>query len=217
MPKRLISGSIAAVALAGFAACGGAAGDAGRTAETTLTSGETHPSKPPESRTVDNTGYVDNSGRGSDETIARPDTAGVRGTETGSDRPTGTNTGIPNGAHTDVRPEAPLVPKTAALQPRGGISPVAGYDDEPGKLGQALCDHEAVCDRIGDGRAWGSANACMAGMRARAIADLDADACRLDPNAIATCLAALRRAPCDRVIDRPSAVDVCDGPAICSR
>ncbi|HEY8076278.1 MAG TPA: DUF6184 family natural product biosynthesis lipoprotein [Labilithrix sp.] len=197
-------------------ACGGA-GDVGRGAQTTLTSGETHPSKPPESRTVDSAGFVDNGGRATEETTARPDTAGVRPTETGSDRPTGTNTGIPNGARTDVRPEAPLAPKTAALQPHGNLSPVAGYNDEPGKLGRAMCDHETICNRVGTGRTWGSDDACTSTLRARAISELDAAQCTLDPSAIATCLAAIRNAPCDRVIDRPSAIDLCQDASVCSR
>ncbi len=204
------------VVLALVAGCGGG-GELGRGAQTTLTSGETHPSKPPASRTIDNTGFVDNSGRASEETAARPETAGVRATETGSERPTGTNTGFPNGARTGVREEAPLTPKTAALQPRGNVSPVAGYGDEPGKLGRAMCDHEKTCERVGPGRTWESDDACTATLRARAIAELDGAQCTLDASAVASCLAAIRTAPCDRVIDRPSAIDLCADAAICSR
>ncbi len=203
------------VLLSMLCACGGG-GELGRGAQTTLTSGEAHPSKPPESRTVDNTGFVDNSGRTSEETT-RPETAGVRVTETGTDRTTGTNTGVPNGARTGAQPEAPLVPKTAALAPRGNVSPIAGYGDEPGKLGRAMCDHEKACDRVGAGRTWESDDACTSTLRARAIADLDKASCSLDASAVSVCLGAIRKAPCDRVIDRPSAVDLCVDAAICSR
>lgn len=196
-------------------ACGGSR-EVSRPAQTTLTSGETQPSKLPETRTVDATGFVDNSGRTSEE-VARPETSGARATETSSDRPTGTNTGVPNGARTGTGPEQPLVPSAGALKPVGGISPVAGYGDEPGKMGRAVCDHEKVCDHIGVGKAFESDAACESAVRARAIVDLDKMACRLDSSAVAVCLAELRRAPCNRVIDRAASLEACADHSLCVR
>src|SRR5262245_53985219 len=113
------------------------------------TSGETHPASPPTSRTIDSTGPVDNAGRTSDEVIARPETAGVRPTELGSNRPTGTNTGFPNGARTGPSPEPPPTPRGALLLPREGGSPIAAFADQPGRVGRAFCDREEVCARVG--------------------------------------------------------------------
>src|SRR4051812_42051423 len=96
------SASISVVCVVVLAAC--ARGDVGRGAVTTLTSGETNPSPPPQSRTVDNSGWVDPGGRTSDET--RPETSGMRATELGADRPTGTNTGVPVGARTGEAPRS---------------------------------------------------------------------------------------------------------------
>jgi hypothetical protein len=203
------------VIMLGLAACGGESKVA-RPSQTTLTSGELPEAKPPTARTVDSTGFVDNSGRTSDETVARPETSGVRASEAGStDRPTGTNTGTPGAGTTRERP---MVPKITALAPgAGGVSPVAGYDDLPGKMARAACDHEKVCDRVGDGKPSPSDGACTADMRTRAIGDLDAMGCNLDGSAVAVCLAEIRKASCNLVIDRPASLGACARQSLCAR
>jgi hypothetical protein len=217
MPWRVVSLLVLAVPIA----CGGGS-DLGRGAQTTLASSESHPSKPPEARTVDSAGYVDNAGNTSEETVPRPETSGVRGTETGSDRPTGTNTGlpiaVPGRAPKANGKEKPMAPRSAALQPQsGGTSPVASYEDAPGKLGRAMCDHESACERIGPGRAWETDDACVFAMRERAMADIDAAGCAVDAAAVTLCLTAVRRAPCDTVIDRAAALQACAASEICAR
>jgi hypothetical protein len=99
----------------------------------------------------------------------------------------------------------------AILQPHEGDSPIADYADEPGRLGRAFCDREAACGRIG--RAWESDRACVEAMSARAGAEIR---CRVDPDALATCLTAIRAAPCPQALDRLGALSVCGMPEICA-
>ena len=184
---------VALVVVLGLAACGGQS-EVSRPSQTTLTSGNLPAQESAQPRTVDSTGFVDNSGKTSDET-----------------EPTGTT-----GAGT--APERPLVPKSSALAPgAGGVSPIAGYDDVPGRLAGAVCDHEKVCERVGEGRPWPSHATCSSDMRSRAISDFDEMGCRLDASAVPVCLAEIRKAPCSSVIDRPASLAACARHSICGR
>jgi hypothetical protein len=211
--------SIVATSLLVFAAC--ERGDLGRGARTTLTSGETHPSPPPQSRTVDDSGFVDNAGRSSQEGGSRPTTSGVRAAETSADRPTGTNTGAPNGARTGSAgpPEGAETAQAPASGPRVtplDRAPLAGWADVPARVGRALCDHASVCSRVGHGRTWPSDGACVSAMRARAATELEADACEIGVTPLASCLTAIRAAPCGEALDSLGALTECRDTALCA-
>jgi hypothetical protein len=210
---RSVTAILAFSALA-VAAC--ERGDQGRGAQTTLTSAETHPSPPPQSHAVDNSGFVDNSGNSAEERDARPDTSGARATEKGADRPTGTNTGVPNGARTGAA-ATPETPRPAELAPHNGSSPVASYGDEPGRLGRALCDRESVCTRIGQNRTWGSDDQCVSAMRARSTAEVSAMKCSIVGSALALCLASIRNAECNAPAESLSDFPDCRDTALCQR
>jgi hypothetical protein len=192
-----------AVLAAALAGCAGA------------TSGEPHPGPPPQSHTVDATGSADNAGRTSDE-VARPETAGVRPTELGGDRPTGTNTGLPTGARTRTTSAPSPPPRRALVMPREGDSPVAGYADEPGTVGAELCDREAACGRVGAGRSFETKRACSDALRPRVQSDLGAMGCKIDPDALATCLARIHATPCAEALDRLGAVPECGAAEMCA-
>jgi hypothetical protein len=100
--------------------------------------------------------------------------------------------------------------------PREGDSPIAAYADDPGRVARALCDREDVCGRIGKRRVWDTDLACMDAMSARAGTELGQMACRFDPNALATCIAAVRAVRCTEALDRLAAIDVCMPPSICA-
>ncbi len=197
-----------------------ASNDVGKAAVTSVTSGETNPSKPPTSRTIDKTGYQDNAGHSTEEIVSRGgEMSGVRGTEAGDDRPTGTNTGIPNGARETVAgaEKSPLIPRSASVQPHmDNTSPLTAYADEPGKLARAVCDHEHVCNRVGPDHPFGSDDACLSAVRARTLRDFEAASCNANTAALALCVADLRRAECSRVIGRPSDLEDCAAHAICA-
>ena len=194
-------------------ACG--RGELERGARTTVTSGDPKPgASPTPSRTIDSTGFVDNGGRTSDM-WGRTEASGARATEMGTNRPTGTNTGVPNGADLGGRGrERPAVPERAEVMPREGDSPVAGYEDVPARLARARCDHETTCTRVGDGRTWPSQDACMADFRARADAELGT--CTPARAAVASCLAAIRNQPCTPALERRDALTACLSTALCS-
>jgi hypothetical protein len=187
-----------------LAACGGSLE---RGARTNLTSGDPNPGAAPNpSRTIDNAGFVDNGGRTSDQT-SRPQTSGARATELGSNQPTGTNTGIPNGADLGnreggARSGAERASAAGTTLPHPGRSPVATYADLAGRVARASCDHETSCARVGDGRTWSSQATCMADFRARAAVELHTAAtCALNRAAVATCLASIREQGCGNGVE----------------
>src|SRR5687768_906628 len=81
--------------IAGAAAC---EKDARDRAGSTITYSARQPrpdQRPPPTRTLHSTGFVDNAGRTSEQT-SRGEASGMRATETGSERPTGTaGSGLP--------------------------------------------------------------------------------------------------------------------------
>jgi len=146
---------------------------------------------PASSRTIDSAGFVDNGGRTS-EMHARSETSGMRATETGSERTTGTpGSGLPLSRSQ---------PRTSGEAPRTdrGDPGVPG-EAVVGRLAEAMCDREAVCGHVGETKRWRSARACTDGMREQAHARVDAARCAdaFDPTAVANCLGAVRRAACD--------------------
>src|SRR5688572_29577460 len=86
---------VLAVASVAVAAC---AKDSGDRASSTITYSARQPRpdhRPPPTRTLHSTGFVDNAGRTSEQTN-RTEASGMRATETGGERPTGTaGSGLP--------------------------------------------------------------------------------------------------------------------------
>jgi len=170
-------------------------------------------------RTVDAAGFVDNAGRTSSET-SRSEASGMRATETGSERPTGTpGTGFP----------IPIEPETRALEsserprpPDTGRNTTAGAPIEAatGRLAQALCDRENGCGRVGGAdKAWPSLATCASSVRVVVRQDLAQADCPdgHDAGALTTCLSAIRRAACDERVDGLASLAECDARTLCVR
>jgi hypothetical protein len=167
-------------------------------------------------RTVDAAGFVDNAGRTSSET-SRSELSGMRATETGSERPTGTpGTGLP----------IPIEPETRGLEsaerprpPETGRNTTAGAPSEAatGRLTQALCDRENSCARVGEKRAWPSMATCTSSVRVVVRQDLAQTECPdgHDPSALTTCLSAIRLAACDKRVDGLATLPECDARTLC--
>ena len=185
----------------------------------TTTSASVHPeARTSHPRTVDAAGFVDNAGRTSSET-SRSELSGMRATETGSERPTGTpGTGLP----------IPIEPETRTMEsgerprpPATGRNTTAGAPSEAvtGRLTQALCDHENSCGRVGTNRSFPSMPPCASSVRVVVRKDLAQAECPdgHDPAAITTCLSAIRLAACDDAVDGLGALPECDARALCVR
>jgi hypothetical protein len=174
------------------------------------------------SRTIDNTGFVDNGGRTSDMR-ARSEASGMRATEAGSDRPTGTpgsGTPIPVG---EPRSE------TNVGEGRGAASSVRGTSGQPhpsggpsvealARFARARCDRETACNRVGEGRPFKSQDSCVAEQRDRVRADVDALGCPrgIDILQLGTCVNAIRLQGCDdRRVDVDALPD-CASSALCA-
>lgn len=196
-------------------------GNLDRGARTTTSSASTtRPDRRvPQSRTIDNAGFVDNAGRTSEQTN-RTESSGMRATETGSERPTGTASGLPlpaeptgargvsegerenaGGEGPGTAPRVPGAPAAPAA-PRAETGPVAtgGPPTEAiGRLARARCDHATACNDVGTGRAWGSQESCVVEQRDQARADVASLGCRrgVDRTQLATCLISIRLQGCD--------------------
>ncbi|MBX3204287.1 MAG: hypothetical protein KF764_04425 [Labilithrix sp.] len=168
------------------------------------------------SRTVDAAGFVDNGGRTSNET-ARTEMSGMRATETGAERLTGTpGVGLP-------LPIEPAIPPRPAGErtrpPPPSDSATAGAPTEAVVAGaaQALCERERACGRVGTGALWASANKCLVAMRPLARSDLARTGCpdSFAPTPVASCLSAIRGAACDQRVDGLGALEECEARSIC--
>ena len=217
----------AKMALAAALVAGGAVasacdrGEQGR-ARTALTSASTPPpaSTVATSRTVDNAGFVDNGGRTSDMT-GRSEMSGMRATEAGSERPTGSpGSGQPlpfsrKAARADIGEGA-----GASLSEPGTSVPSAGApaSEAVARLARARCDRETSCNRVGPGRAWGTQDQCVAHQRERVGVGVSALSCPhgVDNVQLGTCLNALRLQACN---DRRGDLEVlpeCLANALCA-
>jgi hypothetical protein len=198
---------VVASCLAGLVAC---AGQLDRPTQTTLTSGRMpRPERQQSSmRTVDSSGFVDNSGMTSDQR-GRTEASGMRATETGSENPTGTpGTGTP-------------VP---ALEPKAK----PGADDEPGigaeaevqiaRFAEARCDWENSCNRVGVGKLHESKHACAQNVRPLVRRELGALDCAqgYDPVHVGMCLTAVRRAGCSNDNDTFHTNEDCRPSLVCA-
>jgi hypothetical protein len=171
-------------------------------------------------RTTDSTGFVDNAGRPSEQR-ARTETSGMRATETGSEHPTGTpGSGWPLPGRLDP-PSARGEGAGAAQTARGNTGPRPAGGPEHlaiSRLARALCDHEAVCGRIGGGRAHESEDVCMMHERVPAREHVLGASCPqgLDQVQLGVCLVAVRNASCDADLRRPETLPECATNALCA-
>jgi hypothetical protein len=189
-------------------------------AKSTLMSGVPRPDTTvTTSHTVDNAGFVDNGGRTSDET-SRTQFSGMRATEAGSERPTGTTGGVPLPLDPPTPP--PLVGEGAgqASSVRGTSGPPpsgAPTSDALARIAHARCDREMACNRVGNGRPWRHLDACLETQRERARRLLDPTTCRrgVDNVQLAACLTDLRTVACNDPKDDDDSVESCRTSALC--
>lgn len=220
-------------------------GDLGRGAQTTTTSAwvPRPDATGTTSRTIDNAGFVDNGGRTSDET-SRAQTSGMRATEVGSERITGTpgsgqpipfldpsprrravqrerppdaiGTGEVLAPTTEIgpRPQAETPPPSARTT---GPAPHPAELDATERIARARCDRQVTCDRIGPGRSWASEGACMMQQRPRASDEVNELACArgVDAMQLGMCLDAIRQAPCTESATTPGAMSQCQPTSVC--
>ena len=184
--------------------------DAGRPAQTTTTAW-TVPR--PEAtgttkHTIDNTGFIDNGGRSSDMTT-RSEMSGMRATEAGGERPTGTpGSGLPLPIPPSEPPrslqealeegtrsptDSPRGSRRSTSAPESGLSPENAY-----RVARARCDRETACSRVGAGRTWATQDSCVTDQRERVGADFASLSCPrgLAPMELGACLNAVRVRPC---------------------
>jgi Family of unknown function (DUF6184) len=188
--------------------------------DVTITSASVRPEGAAASpRTVDATGFVDNGGRTSNET-SRTEMSGMRATEAGTERPTGTpGSGFP----IPIGPKTPTPsrerPPRAPAPSQGPAALGAPTEDVLGRAAQALCDRESTCERVGSGKIWPSVPACTNGVRPRLREDLAQAECVMgyDPNAVAACLSAIRLAACNTRIEGLDGVAECEPRMMCGR
>lgn len=171
---------------------------------------------PPPSRTVDAAGFVDNAGRtGSEDT--RTEMSGMRPTETGSQRITGTpGSGLPVPIEPPTRP--PL-PGERTGQPAPGTEEAHGapLGAAVASVTAAICEHEAYCGRTGGGRRWPSVIACIDEVRPPMRRQLAEAGCPLDLDvkAVASCAAAVRSLACEQGIEQLAAAPECAARSLC--
>jgi hypothetical protein len=207
---------VPALALGGSTAC--ESGSRDRPASTvTYSARQARPDRrPPPTRTLDSTGFVDNAGRTSEQTT-RTEASGMRATETGSERPTGTaGSGLP----------LPLDPQGHGEQIGEGAGSLGGDDvtgtGAPGdmlvgRIAQARCDRETACDRIGRGKALETTDQCLSTVRGRSRADVVGARCArgFDTTQIALCLTSIRQYRCASSLDAIDVIAQCQRSALC--
>ncbi len=173
-------------------------------------SGPRPESRPPATHTVDNTGYIDNGGRSSSER-GRSEMSGMRATEAGGDRPTGTpGSGFP----IPIEPSTKRSESSEAPPPRrDGRTTGAPGSAVVGRLAQAMCDQAQTCGRVGPKKMYVSAGACLEGVRPDALGTVDRAGCTndFDPDAVSRCLGAIRKAACTttKISAYPECVNLC--------
>jgi len=219
----LVSSTLVLIA-AGFVAC--ERGDGSRPARTSTTGGlvPRPDATRVSSRTIDNAGFVDNGGRTSDET-SRTQLSGMRATELGSERLTGT----PGSGAPIPLPESALPRSVEEVLLEGARSPTsttregtrfaadASSIEAVGRLARARCDRESACNRVGEGRLWGTQDACVAQQRERGGQDVVALSCErgFDGTQLGACLNAVRLQPCTDARTALDAVSECRASALC--
>ncbi|MDB4941254.1 MAG: hypothetical protein JWP97_788 [Labilithrix sp.] len=203
--------SLCVVLAAGFvvAACANATVPPGTPAQTTGASRQPV-------HTVDNAGFVDNSGRTSDE-YPMGELGGARPTEGGGRPPASSPSTVPlpaggGNVESSFRPGTTPPPTGAATSPRTS-------EDDDNRLGRATCDREVACNRIGAGQAWKSADSCVVHFTAVSRGQIEKAGC---PNGIkadqlALCLKAVRTLPCNAGPAKLETIPACHGAALCGQ
>jgi hypothetical protein len=164
----------------------------------------------PELRTVDNAGFVDPAGRTH---------------EVGA----GTYGGAPSDFREGVPPPQREQPTTTTTTSKGksdggsaaptAITPAPAPSDPTdfnGRAARALCDRETYCGRIGAGKSFESAEACLADKRERVRAAVRAAPCReIRGDRISSCLTAIRAVACGLPTDSVQPPPACTAPVLC--
>jgi hypothetical protein len=147
--------------------------------------------------------------------------SGMRATEVGSERPTGTpGSGTPIPTLSKAAPTTIGEGAGAASSVRGTSVASAGSPavEASERLARARCDREMTCNRIGRGRAWASEEQCMVRQRERVGDAVGALSCPrgFDHVQLAACLDAVRGQACS---DRRGDIDTlpeCLASALCA-
>jgi hypothetical protein len=176
----------------------------------------------PTTRTIDNAGFVDNAGHTTDETV-RSEFSGMRATEAGSERITGTpGYGVP-------LPIEPKIPRRSGeatgasgeTAPAGGpATTTAEVDEAIARVARARCDRETTCNRVGPSHRWGSTSSCLVQERMHTRQEMSHYACGrgVDMVPLGTCLATIRALRCEvgsvALDSTPECVEgaLCSGP-----
>lgn len=217
---RRLLGTALFVTAALVAAC--ERGGEERGALTALTGAPTPAPRPdttvPTTRTIDNAGFVDPAGHTDEETL-RSEMSGMRATESGSERITGTpGYGLP----LPIEPSTPRrAGETGGLTtetPAGrAVTTTAAMDETIARVARARCDRETGCDRIGPGHRSSSQASCAAQERVRARQELSRYACGrgVDMISLGTCLNTLRALECEVGSVELAATPECASSALC--
>jgi hypothetical protein len=215
-PERRSLTILVLVAIAALQACDRA--PARSPARVTTTSASVPPAaRPSSSRTVDSTGFTDNAGRSSNET-ARTEMSGMRATEGGFERPTGTpGTGFPLPIGRPPRPPAheKARPGIEEPMPLGGTPAWVIV----GRIAEARCDVEGSCGRIAEKGSWATRAECIDEIRLTTRDDLRDEECvyGFDDAAVTRCLSTIRLSACDTGIERLDSVPECAPSEMCGR
>lgn len=171
-------------------------------------------SRPPQSRTLDSTGFVDNAGRTSDQN-ARTQASGMRATETGGDRPIGGTGGLP--IPEPSGPDPQVGEGAGSLGGGNGRGSGAPGDMLVGRIAQARCDREVACGRVGEGKPVATNAQCMSTVRTRSRADVVAAQCGrgFDNTQVGICLTSIRQHRCESGLDAIEAIAQCQASALC--
>ena len=198
-PSLLIAAGFSMISIA---ACADPALRPGTPAQTTGASLQS-------SHTVDNAGFVDNGGRTSDE-YPMGELGGARPTEGGGRAPGASPATVP----------LPVLGNTESSFSPGTTSPRRGDEgandpEHDDRLTSATCDRELSCNRIGTGRTYTSKDSCSRHVEAASKQQLTC------PNgvqqaALASCLKAVRLAPCGGGSAAVAALPACRASVLCA-
>lgn len=211
-----------ALAALGVVACNKGSRDR---AVSTVTYSATQPRPdrtPASTRTVDSAGWTDNAGRTSEQN-GRSEMSGMRATEAGSEKPTGTpgsGTPIPLGPQWEPVAPGEQVGEREAAGPLGnddGSGTGAPGETIVGRVARARCDREQYCDRVGEGKPFGTGEQCTNVLRERARAEVVHAQCErgFETSQVALCLNAIRQAPCDVRLDSMDSLPSCQSKELC--
>lgn len=171
--------------------------------------------RPVPRQTVDSAGFVDNAGRTSEQTN-RTESSGMRATETGSERPTGTpGSGLPLPEATGH--DEQIGEGAGSLGGEDATGSGAPGDMLVGRVAQARCDREVACDRVGEKKAFATTEHCMSTLRERSRADVVAAQCArgFDNTQVGICLTSIRQYRCESALGAVDVIAQCQRSALC--